>query len=199
MTDEQNSLVCQKKLKKTSAYDVNSDNEDASSTTPSSKKASIDSKTKFVLGKNANEIYFKLQQQFNETSLCEDSSTNNSNNENSNTKSIYTKFPNLFRYEADQDDRHWLNENQIIKRKNLKCFLLIFDEIDELFTTSFRLTSSSNNQSKAETNEDDLVKSDEFSLENKESILKQLKTFTLPDSILYKLKRQYCNKKFKQF
>ena len=61
-----------------------------------------------IFTKNVNEIFFQQL----------------SNNENVTTnethKSIYSKYPNIFKYEADAADRQWLTENSIIKRKNIK-------------------------------------------------------------------------------
>lgn len=72
----------------------------------------INSETLFVLGKNVNEIFIA---------------------NNINTKSIYSQFPNLFKYEADNEDRLWLFENSIIERKNFKCFIYLQSEITDLF------------------------------------------------------------------
>ncbi len=139
--------------------------------------------TKFILGKLINDIYKKY---------LHSSSTNTANDEqtdpnNNTSKSIYSSYPHLFRYEADQDDRHWLNEKLIIKRKNLKCFLLLVDEVEDLFASiniyhsgSVLNDSSSENQ---------LLNLD------KDSVSKKIKNsaFTLPDSILYKLNKKYMN------
>lgn len=185
---------------------------DADTPTPThqfnTRHTKFDSKTKFILGKSLNDIYFKIQQQLNElnssmSSIGSDDLSSNLNlitiGENtSNAKSIYTKFPNLFRYEADQYDRHWLNENQIIKRKNIKSYLLILDEIDELFRLNFNKLydqSESTTSSSTMVDSENEKNNDEFSFDNKESIFKKLKPFTLPDFILYKLKRQYLYQK----
>ena len=138
--------------------------------------------TKFVLGKNVNEIFFQQL----------------SNNENVTTnethKSIYSKYPNIFKYEADAADRQWLTENSIIKRKNIKCFILIFNEIEELFA-NIKLEKNANgneqNHDKAESNCNGIS----GRLETNAFLLKKLKTFNLPDPILYKLNRQYLYRK----
>jgi len=158
--------------------------------TTSTQFKKLNKETKFVLGKTVNEIFLR-HPQLNQVNI-DLNNNNHSNNPNcfpnanadevelnensSNHKSIYTKYPNLFRYEADQSDRQWLNENRIIKRKNLKCYLLLFEEIGQLFSN---------------TNSQDLA-NDEFSFE---SISQQLKTFTLPDSILFKINKSYAFKK----
>jgi hypothetical protein len=124
------------------------------------------------------------------------------------TKSIYSRYPQLFRYEADQHDRHWLNENSIIKRKNLKCYLLAYDEIEELFRTVFKdddsatddcrpgagIEDSAASKKSVEENDDE-NENDSESECNRSTITRQefnkcLSPFTLPDFILYKLNRQ---------
>jgi hypothetical protein len=81
---------------------------------------------------------------------------------NVNNKSIYTKCPHLFRYNADRDDRIWLADNNIIVKKNYKCYILILDEVENLFDNL----------------KFDFTKNNEF------------KSFMLPDSIIKKLQRK---------
>ena len=112
------------------------------------------------------------------------------------SKSIYSKHPELFRYEADQFDRQWLNEHSIIKRKNLKCYLIALDDILDVFKSSLRLatdldvyervnqmfiSSSSTNDSSSSASRNN----------GRDLLVKKLKPFSLPDFILYKLNRQY--------
>jgi hypothetical protein len=158
--------------------------------TMKSQHKKLNKETKFVLGKTVNEIFLR-HPHLNQTSsdptnkivntnsnsfLNENVDEVDFNENNTNYKSIYAKYPNLFRYEADQSDRQWLNENHIIKRKNFKCYLLLFDEIEQLFLNT-------NNQESA---------NDEISFE---LISQQLKTFTLPESILFKINKSYLFKK----
>jgi predicted AAA+ superfamily ATPase len=112
------------------------------------------------------------------------------------SKSIYSKHPELFRYEADQFDRQWLNEHSIIKRKNLKCYLIALDDILDVFKSSLRLATDLDvyervNQvfiSSSTTNDS----SSSASRNNgRDLLVKKLKPFSLPDFILYKLNRQY--------
>ena len=136
----------------------------------------FNSETKFVLGKNVNELFF--QQLSNENA-----------NTNETHKSIYSKYPKLFKYEADTNDRQWLTENSIIKRKNIKCFILIFSEIEELFSN----LKFENNDAFIEANSNASPTSKLF--ESNAVLSKNLKTFNLPDTILYKLNRQYFYRK----
>jgi hypothetical protein len=214
--------------------------------------------TRFVLGKNVNEIYAILQQGLNDdssslstttistsTSMTNTSTTttttssstqlsnntNNNNNPNPNIdnnqqKSIYSKYPHLFRYEADQLDRHWLFDKAIIKRKNLKCYVLVLDDVLEMFMVALKLDNCGEMVKRLsemlgrregdanEGDEEDLVGSESggeeavatssssLSTTNKsplsqELLYRKLKPFCLPDSILYKLNRQYFKNKLK--
>jgi hypothetical protein len=137
--------------------------------------------TKFILGKLVNDIYKKYLHSSPTTANDDQSDPNNNT-----SKSIYSNFPHLFRYEADQDDRHWLNEKSIIKRKNLKCFLLLVDEVEDLFA-SINIYHSGMISNDSSSNQ--LLDLD------KDSISKKIKNsaFTLPDSILYKLNKKYTN------
>ncbi len=146
----------------------------------SNPKLKLNLETKFVLGKNVNDIFFQ----------------HISNNENMSTnethKSIYSKYPNVFKYEADAADRQWLTENSIIKRKNIKCFILLFSEIEELLAEiKFGKNENDNEQNdkKAESN------TSNSRVESNALLLKKLKSFNLPDAILYKLNRQYLYRK----
>lgn len=156
------------------------------------KELIFNSETKFVLGKNANDIFLELQQQFYEVN-SEDSYSSVSQADWAYPKSIYSRFPNLFRYEADQQDRHWLNDNQILKRRNIKCIILLLDEINELFKDNFKLNSSNGlkdteNENRQESND---------SPDEKDLILGKLKSFSLPKFILNKLKKNYSIRKSK--
>lgn len=42
---------------------------------------------------------------------------------------LYRQTPNLFKYEADIEDKNWLLDNSIIERKNLKVNLYIYNNI----------------------------------------------------------------------
>jgi hypothetical protein len=122
--------------------------------------------TKFVLGKNVNELFTLMQQQ-QQQSQSQDTTDNNNNKK----RSIYTKFPHLFKYSPDNEDKEWLNNRHIIKRKNIKCFLLCYDQVIQLLDASL-----SNGQT---------INNDHYLNKKKE-----LKTFKLPDFILYKLNKQ---------
>lgn len=149
----------------------------------------------------------------------------NQNIDNNQQKSIYSKYPNLFRYEADQLDRHWLFDKAIIKRKNLKCYVLVLDDVLEMFMVALKLDNCEEMVKRLsemlgrregdenEGDEEDLVGSESggeeatvtsssLSTTNKsplsqELLYKKLKPFSLPDSILYKLNRQYFKNKLK--
>jgi hypothetical protein len=162
----------------------------------------IDRNARFVLGKVVNDIYKKfllttgsqpnptLSEEAisdptpsnpNDPTITDVDPTTNTNN-NTNSKSIYSNYPDLFRYEADQDDRQWLNEKSIIKRKNIKCFLIQLDQVEELFNKELFgdfLNSDGTNRA-------------DLGLSRK-SISERLKhsSFTLPDAILYKLNRKF--------
>ena len=146
--------------------------------------------TKFVLGKLVNDIYKKYLHSLSTTITTNDEQQQSDPNNNT-TKSIYSNFPHLFRYEADQDDRHWLNEKSIIKRKNLKCFLLLVDEVEDLFASiNINHSGSILNYSSSSSSSEQLL----LDLD-KDSISKKIKhsSFTLPDSILYKLNKKFMN------
>ena len=148
----------------------------------------ISPNTKFVLGKNVNELFARSQN-------LQNKQTTDPNDDNNNSKSIYTRFPNLFKYEADQSDKQWLNEKSIIQRKNVKCFLFLFDEVEELFTnlmffTSPYFESNINNEELDNKRTQNDKKTNEIKL-----ILDKLKPFVLPSSILNKLKKQYDQKR----
>ena len=89
---------------------------------------------------------------------------------NSN-KNIYSKHPNLFKYEADAHDRHWLKENGIVKRKNNKCYLLLSTEVATLFHVKFFSRNTGD--------------------ELQEQFAKKLKTFGLSGKMIEKVKRKY--------
>jgi hypothetical protein len=76
-------------------------------------------------------------------------------------KNLYSQM-NVFKYEADNQDRQWLLDNLIIERKNFKVYLLLNEEFNK------------NNNNNHNNTSNDIVKS-----------------FKLPDFILNKLKRQY--------
>lgn len=134
--------------------------------------------TKFVLGKSVNDVFLQIQHQLYEVN-SDDSNSSANQNDSINPKSIYSRFPNLFRYGADQQDRQWLSENQIIKRKNIKCNILLLDDINELFKNFLKFNCDHNRQeSNILQNERDLI-------------LKKLKTFSLPEFILNKFKKNY--------
>jgi hypothetical protein len=146
----------------------------------SNPKLKLNLDTKFVLGKNVNDIFFQ----------------HISNNENMSTnethKSIYSKYPNVFKYEADAADRQWLTENSIIKRKNIKCFILIFNEIEELLAEiKFGKNENENEQNDKKTD----CNNSNSRVESNALLLEKLKSFNLPDAILYKLNRQYLYRK----
>lgn len=110
------------------------------------------------------------------------------------SKSIYSKHPELFRYEADQFDRQWLNEHSIIKRKNLKCYLIALDDILDVFKSSLRLATDLDvyervNHVFISTTNDSSTSASRNN--GRDLLLKKLKPFSLPDFILYKLNRQY--------
>ena len=146
------------------------------------KKAKLSAETKFLLGKNVNDIFFEQSQNANNSDYV-------SSNEN-NHKSIYSTYPSLFKYEADATDRQWLTEHSIIKRKNLKCFILLFSEIEELFA-NFKLDKADNNELDC-----DEKPSSNTSNSSNNVLYKKLKPFSLPETILYKVNKQYLyNKK----
>ena len=73
----------------------------------------IDCNTLFVLGKNWNELFV------NESVPSM----------NGSAKNVYTQFPTLFKYEADNEDRIWLCDNSIIERKHYKTYIFRLDDI----------------------------------------------------------------------
>lgn len=136
-----------------------------------------------MLGKIVNELFINNQQQTNDQ-------LDETNEANHNNKSIYTRYPNIYKYEADHYDRKWLTENSIIKRKNLKCYILVLSEAEELITnspSSFHLDLTNNNNSSSEKSDKQVV--------NRDVLIKKLKPFNLPDSILYKLNKHYSKLK----
>lgn len=157
------------------------------------KELILNSETKFVLGKNVNDIFLEIQQQFHEVNSEDSNSLVTA--DSTYPKSIYSRFPNLFRYEADQQDRHWLNENQVLKRRNIKCIILLLDEINELFESNFKLNSRNGLKQK----ECDRIQELNDSPDEKNLILKKLKSFSLPEFILNKLKKNYNIRKSKFF
>ena len=66
----------------------------------------------------------------------------NNGNSNNNGKNVYTQFPNLFKYEADNEDRLWLCDNNIIERKNHKTYLFILADIIQTSTLKNYQTST---------------------------------------------------------
>lgn len=164
---------------------------------------------------------------------------NNNNDASSNNKSIYTKYPNLFKYESDQADKKWLFDNSFIQKKVVKCYLLLYSDLNEIFmptntsptsttssssssSASLNANSSTNNKDNASnldsddencdhsstnnnvTSDDDTA--DEMTTEelkataiyennskNLEFFNQTLKPFKLPESIIYKIKKQYSN------
>lgn len=165
--------------------------------------------TQFVLGKNVNEIYDGVKQSLgNETTSSLNMSTSSvsgggggGENETSqqqshesaepNKSSMYSRYPTLFRYEADQIDRQWLNEQAIIKRKNHKCYLFALDDVVEHFRVSFKFADQRdmfetlNDQSTTTTNS------------SRDLFINKLKPFSVPDFILFKINRQFYFKTMK--
>ena len=140
------------------------------------KTSKIDDSTQFVLGKSANDLYLQFQQMASNMTN-DDEATDSRENEqddmqdyNSN-KNIYSKHPNLFKYEADANDRLWLKENGILKRKNNKCYILLSAEVASLFQAKFFNRHSSSSM--------------------KEQFAKKLKTFGLTGKMVEKVKRKY--------
>lgn len=118
----------------------------------------INEKTLFVFGKNANDLINNNQT----TSL-------NENQINNNNKSIYAKYPYLFKYEADQLDKQWLSKNNGLNRKVVICNILFYDDILKIIET---LNNNVN-------------------LLDENYLKKKLKPFELPENILFKIKNQY--------
>ena len=108
------------------------------------------------------------------TSACEPNDTPDDMQEYNSNKNIYSKHPNLFKYEADASDRLWLKDNGILKRQNTKCYILLSAEVATLFQTKFfsRHHASSSNSLK-------------------EQFAKKLKTFGLTKKMVEKVKRKY--------
>ncbi|CAF0826640.1 unnamed protein product [Brachionus calyciflorus] len=186
LTGSEISLDSAKKKSRKSPNSIQDKNESKANDKVVKKESKFDSNTKFVLGKNVNDVYCQVQQYIYEINSEDSTSSSNQND----SKNIYSKFPNLFRYEADQHDRQWLCENNIIKRKNLKCYLLLFDDINELFMSNFKINSSQETPGINDEAKNTL-------LDERDEILKQLKAFTLPDFLLNKLKKNYFTKKSK--
>jgi len=82
----------------------------------------INSNTLFVLGKNLNELFL-----------------NENTNGAKNGTNIYSQLPNIFKYEADNEDRLWLCENSIIERKNYKTYIFRLSDILNLNFNSNKL------------------------------------------------------------
>lgn len=188
----------------------------------------FNSSTKFVLGKIVNDLFIKYNQQQQQQLLNENSNLNNqdesaneNNTQNNTNKTIYSKYPQMFRYEADQNDRQWLFDNDHIKRKNFKCYLLLFEDVDHLFSLlkpdqqqnkdnqkeedendsadedNFDTLPDNNNNNLNDTNQP-LVQVREQDNIKKLKITKKLSPFTLPESILYKINRQYYYRRVKK-
>lgn len=160
------------------------------------KPVSIEASTRFVLGKHVNELYLQLHQDGTGSSspnniLNSGTSSSNTASINGTTKSIYTKYPTLFKYEADQADRQWLTEKSILKRKNLKCYILIYDEVLDLFRFKFFAAADNNGNSKSSEHVDA-----DSSRIKMDSMMRKLRAFHLSEKIIDKLRRQYATVRF---
>lgn len=140
--------------------------------TRSSSALRFDSTTKFVLGKSVNELFLK-QQQANTNETQEDEQLQGKT-------SVYAKYPHLLKYDPDHDDRAWLSEKNIIRRKNLKCYLLMWSQVKEMLLNDSEMfkNAGGGGGSNYEFTDDD-------------SLAKVLKPFHLPEFIVYKINKQY--------
>lgn len=167
----------------------------------SSNNSKFSKDTQFVLGKNVNEIYAKFQQQQSSGctsgSLEPDEAESHCGTTSSEAKSIYSKYPELFRYEADAFDRAWLNQKAIIKRKNLKCYLLALDDVITAFKTLFKLSSESDVFDRVNEVLVDELSTNAALTNSRDLFIKKLKPFSLHDITLYKLNREYFLKSIK--
>jgi hypothetical protein len=143
--------------------------------------------TKFVLGKYANKLY--LLTTSTPVSTERDFGLNTNNN-----KSIYTKYPHLFKYESDQTDKQWLFENSIIDKKMVRLYIFLYNDLVDLFSSA----TFNENESDSEYESDEAVSLDgNEKSERVEFIHKKLKPFNLPQSMIHKIKKQYFNFKKK--
>jgi hypothetical protein len=156
------------------------------------KDVTITTNTKFVLGQNANKLYLL-------TSAVE--------NDLVFHKSIYTKYPALFKYELDHFDKQWLFDNLIIRKKMVKLYIFIFADLLELFkTATFDKKKeieniSSGSDEDGEDVEEDVKEAkrvsdnvyDENDKNRIEFIKKHLSPFQLPQLIINKIKKQYLS------
>lgn len=137
--------------------------------------------TKFVLGKMANKLY--LLTTSTPVSIERDFGLNTNNN-----KSIYTKYPHLFKYESDQSDKQWLFENSIIDKKMVRLYIFLYNDLVDLFSSA----TFNENESYSEDESDEAVSLDgNEKSERVEFINKKLKPFNLPQSMIQKIKKQY--------
>ena len=148
------------------------------------------------MGQNANKLFLLT-------------SVENDNN-NNNNKSIYTKYPRLFKYELDQVDKQYLFDNLIIPKKMVKLYIFLYIDLLELFKTAI-FNKKNEIEEGCSDDEEDVLGSDEVQLVEKEAtgtsdsvngennknriefINKQLNPFQLPQFMIYKLKKQYFN------
>ena len=165
-------------------------------------RTALSSDTKFVLGKLVNELY-KSQQQQDKSSgeanneLNDDSSSVATESNTGAYKSIYSENSSMFRYEADQFDRQWLSENSIIKRKNVKCILLLWDEASDLLLDSHNANNSSASNSQIESVPPPCSASSgavNVAVSEKSELLlrDKLRPFTLPQFILSKINQEFA-------
>ena len=138
-----------------------------------------------MLGRNANKLYLLT------TSENDFGGSNTNNN-----KSIYTKYPNLFKYESDQADKQLLFDNAIIQKKMVKLYIFLYNDLLELFSTA-----TFNDENEIERSEDEsdtecdrsLESTEEIKNSRSEFINKKLRPFELPQSMINKIKKQYFN------
>lgn len=153
------------------------------------KDVAITTNTKFVLGQNANKLYLL-------TSAVE--------NDLVFHKSIYTKYPALFKYELDHFDKQWLFDNLIIRRKMVKMYIFIFADLLVVFKTAtfdkkkeIESISSGSDEDGVDDEEEATRVSDNVYDENDknriEFIKKHLIPFQLPQLIINKIKKQYLS------
>ncbi len=146
---------------------------------------SITTNTKFVLGQTANKLYLL-------TSAVE--------NDLVFHKSIYTKYPALFKYELDHFDKQWLFDNLIIRKKMVKLYIFIFADLLELFKTAtfdkIESISSGSDEDGVDVEEATRVSDNVYDENDKnriEFIKKHLSPFQLPQLIINKIKKQFLS------
>jgi hypothetical protein len=47
---------------------------------------------------------------------------------------IFVKYPRMFRYSGDEEDKSWLFDRNISSRMSGKVFFMLFDDVMELIT-----------------------------------------------------------------